>query len=136
MPFKNKEENKEYQRQYYLKNKQKLLDKQKKYNNDNKEKINEKMKKYYNENKKDRLEYSKTENGRKSCRINNWKNRGVISDDYDKLYDYYLSIDNCENCGIELCEGIYGNNKKCLDHDHETGLFRNILCNTCNILRK
>ena len=26
-------------------------------------------------------------------------------------------------------------NKKCLDHDHKTGLFRNIICNRCNVIR-
>ncbi len=60
-----------------------------------------------------------------------WKKKGVILTDkfktYDELYDYYLSVNNCELCNISFDEC-----KKCLDHDHRSGLFRNIVCNSCN----
>ena len=63
-----------------------------------------------------------------------WKKKGVILTDkfktYDELYDYYLSINNCELCNISFGEG-----KKCLDHDHKTGLFRNVVCNSCNRIK-
>ena len=85
--------------------------------------------------KKDRKNYRQTEEGKKSIRISNWKFKGVICDDFDKLYEYYLNCWNCEECNVELIEGCYGANKKCLDHDHRTGLFRNVLCNTCNTKR-
>ena len=81
-------------------------------------------------------EYRQTEAGIKSYRISNWKTIGVKHDDYSSLYNYYLNCEKCENCSIEFIEGNYGANKKCLDHDHETGLFRNVLCNRCNIKRK
>jgi len=102
---------KEYLKQYYL---------------DNKEKLNKRNKEYLKE-------WNKSEKGYKSTRIYKWKSRGVISDDYDKLYEYFLSIKECENCGIELNVDTY--TRKCLDHDHNTGLFRNVLCNSCNLLR-
>ena len=66
----------------------------------------------------------------KNKMISVWKKRGVISDDYSKLYDDYLLINKCELCEVVL-EGK-GRNKKCLDHDHKSGLFRNVLCNNCN----
>ena len=47
----------------------------------------------------------------------------------------YINTTNCEECNIELIEGRYGNNKKCLDHCHKTGEFRNVLCQTCNVRR-
>ncbi len=113
---------KEYMKEYYQKNKQKRQVYDKEYRKKNKEKINE---------------YKKTdENYIKSTRIGKWRNRGVISEDYNKLYEYYLSIQECENCGIELNqEGDY-KTRKCLDHDHNTGLFRNILCDYCNKIRR
>ena len=59
-----------------------------------------------------------------------WKKRGVISEDYDVLYNTYLTTTKCQMCEIVL-EGK-GRNKKCLDHDHVSGAFRKVLCNNCN----
>jgi len=121
MPQRTPEERKEYKRQYYLKNKEKInkLNNEWKLNNPE-----------YNK------QYFKTDKGKKCNRINTWKNYGVICDDFNKLYDYFINCKNCEECKIELIEGNCGNNKRVLDHDHDTGLFRNVLCNTCNIKRK
>jgi len=79
--------------------------------------------------------YFKTEKGKKANRIQTWKYIGVISDDYNKLYEEYLAQTNCEFCNIPLHEGRTGKGRKCLDHDHETGQFRNILCCSCNVKR-
>ena len=93
--------------------------------------------KQYKDDNKDKIkEYNQTEAGKKSKRICNWKRSGVVYDDFNSLYDLYISVWNCEECNVELVEGRYGNNKKCLDHDHNTGAFRNILCQTCNIRRR
>ena len=108
----------------------------KKYYENNKQKSKEKLKEYYEKNKEKIKEYSKTEQGLKSGRIKNWKKRGVKSDDYSSLYEHYINCNKCEICSIELREGNYGANKKCLDHDHETGEFRNVLCNSCNLNRR
>ena len=90
---------------------------------------------YCEKNKEKRKEYNKifsqTEAGKKSHTISKWKNRGVKHDDFSSLYDYYLNCKNCEECGKE---DITRNNKH-LDHDHDTGLFRNVLCLSCNIKR-
>ena len=73
--------------------------------------------------------------GLKTHRISNWKHRGVRSDDYNELYDKYINTKTCEECSIELIEGIFGSNKRTLDHNHHTGQFRKVLCNSCNINR-
>ena len=63
-----------------------------------------------------------------------WKKNGVLLTEqfntFDELYNYYLSINNCELCNISFEEC-----KKCLDHCHTTGLFRNIVCNSCNRIK-
>jgi len=138
MPFKDKEKKKEYERQRYQKNKQKIINKQKEWNKSNPEKRKLICKKYYQKNKEKidlyQQEYKKDNLGkRKTDTIYNWKRYGLICEDYDKLYNYYLSITECENCGIELNSGT--GTRKCMDHCHDTGKFRNILCNTCNLSR-
>jgi hypothetical protein len=111
-------------KEYYEKNKEKYYEENKEYRKKNKDKIKEKAK-----------EYIKTEAGKKTNRISKWKIRGIKSDDYNSLYEYYINVENCEECDVELVEGNIINGR-CLDHDHETGLFRNVLCRSCNIKRK
>lgn len=67
----------------------------------------------------------------KSQAINDWKKKGVISDDFHKLYEEYMSINNCQLCGVLFNKDIH-NNKRCLDHDHQTGLYRQTICHKCN----
>jgi type IV secretory pathway VirB4 component len=118
MPFKDPEKLKQYKKEWYEKNKEKLLQQYKEYRENNKEKVKE---------------YRQTDNRKKSNRINTWKHKGVKSEDFDKLYEKYINTKNCEKCNVELVEGNYGYNKRCLDHCHETGEFRFVLCNTCNV---
>ena len=120
---------KEYKKQYYLNNVEKIKEQQKQYKLNNVEKIAEYKKEHIKE-------YRQTENCKKTKRINNWKRSGVISENFDELYNKYINTTNCDNCDIELIYGIYGNNKKCLDHCHKTGQFRNVLCCGCNNRRK
>ena len=76
--------------------------------------------------------YYETDIYDKSKRITKWKLRGLI-DNYDKVYERYeytLFCDECR-CDLDQCS----KSVKCMDHDHNTGLFRNILCNSCNVKR-
>jgi len=85
--------------------------------------------------KEDIKKYVASDTGKKSRRITDWKRIGVINDNYVALYTKWKETTNCEECNIELDEGSRGKNKKTLDHDHKTGLFRNVICNSCNVKR-
>jgi len=61
--------------------------------------------------------------------IYNWKKTGLICDDYNALYETYIKTTECGHCKTEFTK----NNKRCMDHDHTTGLFRKIVCNRCNM---
>ena len=97
-----KEYMKEYMKDYYKKNKEKM---------NNQRKINR-----------------QTEKGIKLNRIQNWKTYGVIHDDFDALYTHYINTTECNVCKCNFTD----KNVRCLDHDHNTGLFRYVLCNSCN----
>ena len=62
--------------------------------------------------------------------IYDWKRRGLICDDYNALYETYIGTAECQHCQIEFTK----KNKRCLDHSHETGLFRKIVCHRCNVM--
>jgi hypothetical protein len=73
--------------------------------------------------------YKQTAAGKKSQLLATWKQRGLIDDNYDELYDSYLQVTHCAFCKNEF----KNTNDRCLDHNHETGLFRAFLCNSCNL---
>jgi len=131
----------EYKKEYWKKNKEKITQQHAEYRKNNKDKIKQQVQDYRERNKEKRKiykqEHYQTPTGKKSFRITNWKQRGVISNDFNELYEKYLSQTNCEECNVELTYDLKRmGTTKCLDHNHETGEFRNILCHCCNVRRK
>lgn len=86
-------------------------------------------------------EYRNTYEGLKKYIIDKWKRYGLIETDqytYEELFDAWLWCPECENCGVELApaRAPRHSNSRCMDHCHKTGIFRNILCNACNVKRE
>ena len=66
--------------------------------------------------------------------ICNWKKRGLIcreGETYKGIYSFVRSIDNCEICSVKFNKEV-NSEWRCMDHCHETGFFRKVLCNKCN----
>ena len=72
--------------------------------------------------------YSQTPKRKMNKKISEWKSRGLIAINYDLIYDRWYYSSHCDECKCEYSKG----NHKCMDHCHNTGLFRNILCHSCN----
>jgi len=112
---------------------------------ENKEKVKEIIRKSYEKHKEKRREYDKeyskeyrkTDAFKKSHRISQWKYSGVECEDFESLYEFYINCKNCEECNIELTvDKVTTKTTRCLDHEHTTGLFRNVLCHSCNTKRR
>ena len=156
-----REKKNEYQRQYRQNNKEKIAESTKEYNRIyhqehkeeravyrevNKEKIKdqasarnkayrevnkEKIKEYTEANKEKRAEllkiYNQTPAGKKLRMMSKWRSRGVINVT-EKMYNDYIATTHCECCLKEFSSS----RDRCLDHNHETGEYRQILCQSCN----
>jgi len=124
------------QKQHYLKNKEKIAISIKEYQLKNKEKISLSGKQYYLKNKEkisiQNKEYYNSPEGNKKIRIKNWKQKGIIDNDFSALYDYLIKETNCMIC----FEPYKSSNNICLDHDHsitDEPNVRYICCQYCNI---
>ena len=128
MPYKDPIKRAEFKKQYWLDNKERFSKMRKERYKKNKEQINKKNLENYH--KKKLIEPLLI---KKQHHISVWKERGIIDDDFDALYDYYIEQTNCMICDID-----FNISKKTLDHDHETGEPRYVCCNRCNcgILRE
>ena len=106
-----------------------------KYYQIHKEKIDERNKEWKKLNRdmylKQQKEYNNHSDRHQSNMIKHWKYTGLklFGYTYEEVYEYYLDCDNCEVCNKDISMGGYN---KHMDHCHSTGIFRWILCNSCN----
>tara|TARA_R110002012_G_scaffold826_4_gene3680 strand:+ start:1036 stop:1419 length:384 start_codon:yes stop_codon:yes gene_type:complete len=88
---------------------------------------------------KDKLKKYRQENHDK-FRIGDWKRQGMKlkkGEDWESIYIEYIITEFCEECGCKLTDGKKNTpTTRCLDHDHDTGFIRNILCLSCNNRRR
>ena len=115
-------------------------EKKKEYNEEHKEQIKEYDKKYREGHKEQKKaydkEYRQTPKGKRINRIKCLKHRGMIEPDggWDKFIDMVENTTNCEICNVELTtDKVTTKTTRCIDHSHITGLFRNVVCQSCNL---
>ena len=105
----------ERSKEYYSENKEKLLEQRKEYYSENKDKILEYKKEYYSENK-----------DRKKC-LYLQRTYGITLDEYNQMFTDQNGC--CAVCGKHEKEHTKALS---VDHDHETGEVRELLCHACN----
>jgi len=118
----NKEKQREYSRKYRKANKDKVNKYAKEYYQKNKEEIRRKQKNYNEENNySSQKQYAKSWFGKSYyCKINN-----NITTSTARIMAFKATYTECQHCG--------SNKNLHVDHDHDTGKVRGILCAKCNI---
>ena len=136
----------EYTKEYYSKNKQLMLDKNKRWRKENPEKAKQISKLYYERNK-ERIRKRQNERYKlkpKPCyhkyykqHIDEYRNRdfirkyGITIDDYNKMFDKQHGL-----CAICSQPERYKRRgviiKLAVDHSHNSGCVRQLLCAACN----
>lgn len=129
------ESKKEYRKRYYEEHKKEYIEYRKKYYYKNVEKAREKSKKYYENNKEkhtERVNIWVNKNKEKSKNIHRAAHLrrayGISLQYYDKLFMQQKG--RCFICGQHENEL---KKKLCVDHNHQTGNVRGLLCRECNI---
>ena len=146
MPFKTNEARQAYNKLYYQKNRKPpkqrevksskdMKEYQKAYYHANKEKMKE-YNKEYKKKHKDEMDATKMfPYVKKINRLYSWEKQGLIAttEDIDRIYDLSINQKVCNACDRPFKrDGKMCKRDPCMDHSHETGLFRHIICRSCN----
>lgn len=107
-----------YMRKYYQDNKERISKCERKYHKRNKDKVREYHQEYYKDNRVKFLDRSRKR------RLDKY---GITLTEYDELLEE--QGDHCIFCGKTPAEN---GSRLCVDHDHETGEVRGLLCGNCN----
>lgn len=146
MPFKDKKKEKAYRAKYYQENKERMDALTKKWKEDHPEYMLRQLetaKKYgktakgKRANKKKQRKYNKSEKGKLNQRKVNQSTKGkhrayiVRIRKYDLTEDEHKRMINEQEGKCAICNK-YGGKDLHIDHDHQTGKARGLLCKSCN----
>jgi len=133
MPYKDKEEKKRYNKAYADTHKEQYRAYWERYREINKEYIMARNKKHEEEHKEERNSAHKKWRWENLDKNRHYRIRkyGITKEDYDSLLDNQGGL--CAICGKEETYTLAGKPRPLsIDHDHETGIVRGLLCNACN----
>ena len=129
-----KEKQREYQRNYFVKNKDEIRRKGRERHSKHKEEDAIRSKKYRDEHKQQRSDYGKKyrlehkNQIKEKNRVGHLKRKfGMTLEDYNLLFE--IQKGQCAICGRhqkELKQALS------IDHNHDTGEIRGLLCHECN----
>jgi hypothetical protein len=100
--------------------------------------VNRTNKRYYLKNHEDTLDYMKTwrennatefKRGYQDARMR--KRYGITLEDYERMM--VEQGGGCAICGLTENQWKNAPTKLCVDHDHDSGLVRGLLCRRCNV---
>jgi hypothetical protein len=121
--WKNKDELNKKSNEYKDKNSDKVREQNKEYRENNKDVLHNKSNKYREENREYFKKYFK-DNGQKYL----LKKYGITKEEYYNMYAEQGG--RCKICGTHQSEL---NRRFAVDHNHENGQIRSLLCNSCNV---
>lgn len=132
--MRSKEKQKEYNKLYYLRRREELLHRSREWRRNNRIRhraytkmwAKENKEKHNETNRKNRHKYYSPEKTRD--RWLQWK-YAITSEQYADLLTYQKN--RCAVCGSAEPRTKNG---WCVDHNHDTGIVRGVLCNPCNVI--
>jgi hypothetical protein len=120
---------KEYAREYYQKNKEMVKENSRKYRQKNIDKIREKGRKYSQQNRDKLIPYYKEYNRRNRTKR---KEQQLVREYGLSSLEFKEMLERQEHrCAI--CYESFNEKVIYVDHNHETGEVRGLLCNLCNM---
>ncbi len=124
--YKNKADALAYSRKYYRENHEKALEAGRKWAKNNNEKVKITKKAYYDKNNKEILEKRRVWKKNNPDKMKNYslkQNFGISLEDYKSLSEKQNHL--CLICKLPTKTLV-------VDHNHETGKIRGLLCHLCN----
>lgn len=153
--LKNKEYIRQRNRARYLANRQEIIKKNHEYSKNKKKTLTEEQKIKIREKQKlaKRRETAKrTEEQKEQRRIKEhignldedkyflvkfkaWRRENIKIPDKEEFKKIWMETTHCQLCDVELIDKQVksSSNRKCLEHDHESGYWRSICCHRCNM---